>query len=243
MDVRLVAERTVIRPCAKKRYFYCVIPSMLVKALGVDAKSHITWTGSGRYRRVTATDTPSGDSCGSLVRTEMRIRIPKCAKLDVDEHDSLQWFIGAENGGKFGIYAAKKTGRPVAKKAPRRPGKFGTIRLATTTVSKINDKKWFHVQTAVPKVCIDVLDAAGTTHVKWEKAGSYYRMVPATGNVEDSRKLTRAFKRSGDFHFISYLPKDVASDLYVKKGSRVEWQAAADGQGNWEVMVGPVAGT
>lgn len=238
MDARLVAERVVNRPTAAYKSVYSVIPSTLVKALGAADATRIIFEGTGRYKGVRVSGGQPSDPCGARLSRTRVFEIPPCAGLEAMDHDTLQWFITAQPGGKVGVHVSIK-GPALADiaKPPAKPGKMGTVPLADTRVYRIRDKKYHHVQTTVPKICVDVLLARDASHIRWEKAGSYYRVSASSGGGADDRRLVRAANQKKNFSYVSYLPKEVASALYKGKGSRAEWHAAADGLGTWEIRV------
>ena len=215
------------------------IPLVVRETFGIKHPKSVSWPGTGGFRPVILHRKRVEDAPITYGSTETMIPREMIAAMHLRDGDTMEWVLVA-SGGKIRVHVKRQKSRARPPMRPRRRGitRPARMRLTTTRISRRKVRKFKYVYAVIPRICLSVLLALDTTHVRWERAGRRFRVVPCKSGDEGARRLTRSYSTSKNATHMTMLPKRVASSLYTGSGSRLGWYAVAHPRAGWDIEVG-----
>lgn len=246
MYKRAVATTRISRRIKKKnRPVLCtVVPGPILYGLGPDRPDHAIIEQGGTYHRFMPCK-PGTMSSKRIQQNTNTITITKqmASEMGVNEHSSIDWFVGINREKKWEIYM-QRTGRvqynqsfysrnasnPSIKRLP----------LAESYVQKFNGKNYNHQPSiSIPRAVFRVLMVEIPAYVRWIKTGNFYKIQPCTQDDDGAKRVSSKGynNRHGRYRssFMTRLTGEVADDLYSGNKTKIRWYIATDCNGLWEI--------
>lgn len=241
MDRRPIAETRVAEsPKHPNEAVRTVVPVPAAKVLGLQGIMYLSYLKRARYHDVTASRSGRGTRVSESNRWQMRMPRRVIDEMGAVHGDVITWYVACGPGGPVSVQIGRKSGRSATRpRRPKRNAKTSTKYLATTNVFKFSSGGSPHVQSNIPKQVLMLLGAADAGHIRWEDHRAYYVLEPCRRDADDARRITRTVNQKGYKSCVAYLPVQVARRLYAGRGTTIDWHAAADGTGGWEIRVRP----
>lgn len=245
MDCRLLATTKVHVPDPGRwKALVTTFPRVVRDTLGARGPGYVSMAGGGPHMVRFHAGRVNG---ASRVYGAKRLAIPEAAagEMGLRGGDTINWVLAAA-GGRIRVYVVRAAGgaRTAARGGPVKHGGPARLLLATSLLSRpVNNYGKPYVQTSIPRQCIRVLRAEDATHVRWERRGARYGLIPCGAGDGGARRLSRTTARSkyGTCGYLVTLPGEVGSLLYAGRGSRAAWHVVADGRGRWGIEAGRAA--
>lgn len=241
MDRRPLVTSRIWQRKERKRGLVTTLPMVVTSALRAAGTLYLSWPGSGRYRAfILSRERVAGSSKITLPSNKKAGIPPEMAEdMGLGPGGRLDWMLAAIPGNGFQIHVRRHNGHRPAALPGGGPGVMPAQYLLSTRVGRFEDGRTYHVQVAIPKPCLRLLGAEEATHVRWTRNDHHCRMIPCGPSDEGARRITLARNGRGNTSNVAYIPRELEGFLYRGTDSAVDWHAAADGMGRWEVRVTP----
>lgn len=225
----LVAEST-------SKSHVITIPGSALMVLSVKKGDYVSWKYDGlacRIERSTKTDRSS-----RKLYAQNRTTVPNgiVRGLGLPDGGQVEWYLAALDG-RWAILA----GRPDDSYAgtPRRisDGRFGlrAVKIAESNVLFSKYKNGDAANTHIPPPCTKILGIRATSRVCWSQVGGVSIPRPC-GRDERHSVGVQGREKS----MVLSIPNRLRDRMRLSGGSTLNWYAAMDANGGWEVHVRPL---
>lgn len=242
MDRRVIATSKVrLRYEDKPEYgVKSSVPKVVMGRLDPKVNRFLKFRRDGWFQDVEFCDTKSKNTIPMTVTRGLQT-IPRTlsAAMMLDSASEMDWHLVARPGRPFKIQVSRSGEKTEPVKPAGRSGKMSTHFIGATKVGKNQTQSSPQYYASVPRACFSILGTPEPSSVTWDNCGIYHKMVPCQDGVFGSRRITVLNTANGGRSYLAHFPERVRMYLYTGRDSRVEWYAASDGYGRWEIQIRP----